>query len=145
MYIYIYIMGLYWDNGKENGNYRDYRVYVGNILGFYWEYLARAQPTDSLSERLPAALPGTALQSNNQSNCNEQGNDTVRKNSVDTLGCKRTPPTVRLGAVPVCCMQRCIMNTEHIPGMFLLPCTDAEKFASDLAHSSTDARARFPS
>ena len=29
-----YIWGLYWDNGKENGNYynglyRDYRVYIG--------------------------------------------------------------------------------------------------------------------
>ena len=25
---------LYWDNGKENGNYsRDYRVYIGAILG----------------------------------------------------------------------------------------------------------------
>ena len=21
----VYILGLYWDNGKENGNYRDYR------------------------------------------------------------------------------------------------------------------------
>ena len=33
-----YILGYYWDNGKENGNYynglyRDYRVYVGVILG----------------------------------------------------------------------------------------------------------------
>ena len=30
-------MGLFWDNGKENGNYRDlYRVYIGdigNVLG----------------------------------------------------------------------------------------------------------------
>ena len=31
-------LGLYWDNGKENGNYyngsyRDYRVYIGAILG----------------------------------------------------------------------------------------------------------------
>ena len=26
-----YILGLYWDNGKENGNY--YRVYIGVILG----------------------------------------------------------------------------------------------------------------
>ena len=25
------------DNGKENGNYRDYRVYIGNILGSYWD------------------------------------------------------------------------------------------------------------
>ena len=28
-----YILGLYWDNGKENGNYRDYRGYVG-IIGY---------------------------------------------------------------------------------------------------------------
>ena len=28
------ILGLYWDNGKENGNYRDYRVYIGVILAF---------------------------------------------------------------------------------------------------------------
>ena len=26
-----YILGLYWDNGKQNGNYRDYRVYIGVI------------------------------------------------------------------------------------------------------------------
>ena len=29
------------DNGKENGNYRDYRVYIGYIVGFilglYWD------------------------------------------------------------------------------------------------------------
>ena len=24
-------MGLFWDNGKENGKYRDYRVYIGVI------------------------------------------------------------------------------------------------------------------
>ena len=24
-------MGLYWDYGKENGNYRDYRVYIGLV------------------------------------------------------------------------------------------------------------------
>ena len=35
------LFGLYWDNGKENGNYynglyRDYRDYIGIILlGFY--------------------------------------------------------------------------------------------------------------
>ena len=29
-------MGIYRDNGKENGNYRDYRDYVGYILGLYW-------------------------------------------------------------------------------------------------------------
>ena len=28
-----YILGLYWDKGKENGNYRNYRVYIGYILG----------------------------------------------------------------------------------------------------------------
>ena len=27
------ILGLYWDNGKENGSYRDYRDYIGVILG----------------------------------------------------------------------------------------------------------------
>ena len=26
---------LYRDNGKENGNYRDYRRYIGGILGLY--------------------------------------------------------------------------------------------------------------
>ena len=33
-----YILGLYWDNGKENGNYRDSREYIriiGYILGLY--------------------------------------------------------------------------------------------------------------
>ena len=33
----VYIGGLYWDNGKENGNYRDYRgnmkVYIGDYNG----------------------------------------------------------------------------------------------------------------
>ena len=31
-----YILGLYWDNGKENGNYYNglYRIY---ILGLYWD------------------------------------------------------------------------------------------------------------
>ena len=28
------ILGLYRDNGKENGNYRDYRVYTGGYIGF---------------------------------------------------------------------------------------------------------------
>ena len=35
-----YILGLYWDNGKENGNYRDHRGYIGiigYILGLYWD------------------------------------------------------------------------------------------------------------
>ena len=31
------ILGLYWDNGKENGNYRDYRVYIGVILRYFVE------------------------------------------------------------------------------------------------------------
>ena len=34
----VYILGLYKDNGKGNGNYRDYRVYtgiMGHILGLY--------------------------------------------------------------------------------------------------------------
>ena len=31
IYIYIDILGLYRDNGKENGNYGDYRVYKGFI------------------------------------------------------------------------------------------------------------------
>ena len=26
------MLGLYWDNGKENGNYRDYRDYIGIVL-----------------------------------------------------------------------------------------------------------------
>ena len=33
VYIYIGMIGLYWDNGKEIGNYRDHRVYIGVILG----------------------------------------------------------------------------------------------------------------
>ena len=36
----VYITGLYWDNGKENGNYRDYRGsmgIIGHILGLYWD------------------------------------------------------------------------------------------------------------
>ena len=33
------IFGLYWDNGKENGNYYNglYRSYMGLILGLYWD------------------------------------------------------------------------------------------------------------
>ena len=34
------IQGLHWDNGKENGNYRDDRGYIGIIgctLGLYWD------------------------------------------------------------------------------------------------------------
>ena len=39
-----YILGIYWDNGKENGNYynglyRDYRVYY---VGLYSGYVGRA-------------------------------------------------------------------------------------------------------
>ena len=29
-----YILGLYWDNGKENGNYY---IIIGYILGLYWD------------------------------------------------------------------------------------------------------------
>ena len=33
-----YVLGLYWDNGKENGSYRDCRVYIGySMLGLYWD------------------------------------------------------------------------------------------------------------
>ena len=34
------ILGLYWDNGKENGNYWDYSGSIrilGYILGLYWD------------------------------------------------------------------------------------------------------------
>ena len=27
----VFMLGLYWDNGKENGNY--YSIYIGVILG----------------------------------------------------------------------------------------------------------------
>ena len=30
--------GSYWENGKENGNYWDYRGYIGLILGLYRDY-----------------------------------------------------------------------------------------------------------
>ena len=33
------ILGLCWDNGKENGNYRDYRAFIGVIQGMYWGYI----------------------------------------------------------------------------------------------------------
>ena len=29
------IWGSFWDNGKENGNYRDYRGNIGIIIGVY--------------------------------------------------------------------------------------------------------------
>ena len=29
----LYFLGLYWDNGKENGNYRDYRDHIGLYIG----------------------------------------------------------------------------------------------------------------
>ena len=29
---------LVWDNGKENGNYRDYRGYIGVMWGLYRDY-----------------------------------------------------------------------------------------------------------
>ena len=41
-----YILGLYWDNGKENGNYNNglYRVYVGVILGLMFRGIRRKKP-----------------------------------------------------------------------------------------------------
>ena len=33
------ILRLYWDNGKEHGNYRDYRGYIGINYGLYWGYI----------------------------------------------------------------------------------------------------------
>ena len=33
-----YILGLYRDNGKENGNCRVYRGSLGVMLGKYWGY-----------------------------------------------------------------------------------------------------------
>ena len=35
-----YILVFYWDNGKENGDYRDYRCctgIIGYMLVFYWD------------------------------------------------------------------------------------------------------------
>ena len=32
-----YILGLPWDNGKENGTY--YKGYIGVICGIYWAYI----------------------------------------------------------------------------------------------------------
>ena len=33
------LLGLYWDNGKENGNYYDglYKGILRGILGLYWD------------------------------------------------------------------------------------------------------------
>ena len=33
-YILGVTQGLYWENGKEDGNYRDYGVYTGGYIGF---------------------------------------------------------------------------------------------------------------
>ena len=33
------------DTGKENGNYRDYRVYVGIILGLYMGIMEKKMET----------------------------------------------------------------------------------------------------
>ena len=33
----IVILGLSWDNGKENGNYKESRGYIGYILGLSWD------------------------------------------------------------------------------------------------------------
>ena len=30
------VVGLYWNNGKENGSYKDHRDYIGVMLGLYW-------------------------------------------------------------------------------------------------------------
>ena len=38
-----HILGSYWENGKLNGNYRDYRTYIGDYRGYievilgYWK------------------------------------------------------------------------------------------------------------
>ena len=43
-----YILGLYWDNGKENGNYWDYRGsirIIGYILGLYWDIEKKMETT----------------------------------------------------------------------------------------------------
>ena len=31
----VWVIGLRRENGKENGNYRDYRGYIGGIYGLY--------------------------------------------------------------------------------------------------------------
>ena len=31
---------MYRENGKEHGNYRDYKGYMGIVLGLYWGYVA---------------------------------------------------------------------------------------------------------
>ena len=49
----VVIWGLYWDNGKENGNYRDYRVYIG----LYWGYIG------GLYDTIPQKVPPRALRS----------------------------------------------------------------------------------
>ena len=57
-------MGMYWDNGKENGNYYT----VGFILGLYWRYIEimdkKMETTIQPSTWLPhdyAALSWTAF------------------------------------------------------------------------------------
>ena len=44
----MFILGLYRDNGKENGSYRDYRVYIGIIahedMGTYRAQSRRQNP-----------------------------------------------------------------------------------------------------
>ena len=49
-----YILGLYWDNGKENGNY--YSI-IGNTLGLYWD---NGKFVDAVSSR--ALDVGSVLQ-----------------------------------------------------------------------------------
>ena len=65
------ILGLYWDNGKENGNYynRIYLcIYFRVILGFYWDngeekgnyhngaYMMRSLDGDSTKAKTPCFM-----------------------------------------------------------------------------------------
>ena len=45
-----YYWGLYWDNGKENGNYYNglYRVYIGYIIGGYIGIMEKKMETTIL-------------------------------------------------------------------------------------------------
>ena len=36
------MLGLYWENGKENGNYYN-GLYIGVMLGLYWGYIGRME------------------------------------------------------------------------------------------------------
>ena len=35
----IFGLGLHWDNGKESGNYKDYRISIGFIMGYTYIYI----------------------------------------------------------------------------------------------------------